>query len=63
LDEIILFRNGKEYKSYFNDVNKVDDAIRIGTELMEHYAKDFVIGDNESYDKINVWFRTQVMMS
>ncbi len=63
LDEIILFKEGKEYKNYFEDVKTIEGAIRISAELTEQYAKDFVIGDQESYDKINVWFRTQVMLS
>jgi hypothetical protein len=31
--------------------------------LIEQYAKDFVIGDKKSYDKMNVWFRNYVMLS
>lgn len=63
LDEIILFKEGKKYKNYFKDVKTIEDGIRISAELTEQYAKDFVIGDKESYDKMNVWFRTQVMLS
>lgn len=63
LDEIILFKKGSDYKNYFKGITTIEDAIRISAELTEQYAKDFVIGDKESYDKLNVWFRTQVTLN
>jgi hypothetical protein len=63
LNEIILFKEGKEYKSYFKDVKTVEDSIKIIAELTEKYAKDFVSGDEESYTKMETWFRAQVMTS
>jgi hypothetical protein len=63
LDEIILFREGEEYKNYFKDVKTVEEAIKIIAELIEKYAKDFVTGDEESYAKMETWFRVQVMAS
>jgi|GEM_PF-4979780 hypothetical protein len=63
LDEIIQFKKGKEYNSCFKDVKTIEDAIKISAELIEQYAKDFVIGDKKSYDKMNVWFRNYVMLS
>ena len=61
LNEIVLFKEGKEYESYFKDVKTVEDAIKIVAELTEKYAKDFVSGDEESYAKMEAWFRVQVM--
>ncbi len=62
LDEIIQFKGGKEYKSYFKDVKTIEEAVKISTELTEQYAKDFVMGDAGSYYKMNEWFRSQIML-
>ena len=63
LDEIILYSKGLEYESYFIDVKSIDDVIKISAELIEKYASDFIIDDNECYDKMNVWFKNQVLSS
>lgn len=63
LDEIILYKKEKEYKSCFKNSKTIEDTIEISSELVKQYAEDFIVGDEESYDKINTWFRTQVTMS
>jgi hypothetical protein len=63
LDEIISFREGGEYKSFFKDVKTVEDAIKIATELVEKYAVDFVSGDENSFNQMETWFRVQILNS
>lgn len=61
LDEIILFKEGKDYKSYFQGIETIEEAIKISAELVEHYAKDFITGNVDSYTKIDRWLRAKVM--
>jgi hypothetical protein len=63
LDEIISFKKGGEYKSYFKDVKTIEEAMKISEDLVKKYAEDFVIGDVESYAKIDRWFKVRVMES
>lgn len=63
LDEILSFKGQKEYRSYFQNVKTIEDAIKISSELIETYAMDYVKGDKSSYDKIDKWYRNQVSRS
>lgn len=61
LNEIILFKDGKDYKIFFQGIKTIEDAIKISAELVEHYAKDFITGNVDSYTKADRWLRTKVM--
>lgn len=63
LDEILLFKGQKDYKSYFQNVKTIEEAVKISSELVETYAIDYVKGDELSYTEINKWYRTQVNKS
>lgn len=63
LDEILSFKGQKNYKSYFQNVQTIEDAIKISSELVEAYVMDFVKGDELSYLEIDKWYRTQVNKS
>jgi hypothetical protein len=60
LDEILSFKGQKIFKSYFQNVQTIEDAIKISSELVDEYAMDFVRGDEFSYLEIDKWYRTQV---
>ena len=63
LDEILAFKGEKDYKSYFENIKTVDEAIKICSELVEMYAIDYVKGDELSYIEIDKWYRQQVNKS
>ena len=60
LDEILSFQAQKEYKSYFQDIKTIEDAIKKGAELLETYAMDYAKGDNASFVEMDKWFRKEV---
>ncbi len=63
LDEILSFKGQKDYKSYFQDVKTIEEAIKISSELVETYAMDYVKGNKLSYIEIDKWYRIQVNKS
>ena len=63
LDEILSFKGQKDYRSYFQNVKTIEEAIKISSELVETYAMDYVKGDELSYEEIDKWYRTQVSKS
>jgi hypothetical protein len=61
LDEIMLFKQQEDYRSFFKEVKTIEQAIKISSELAEHYAVDFISGNVESYNEIDRWFRSRLM--
>jgi hypothetical protein len=60
LSEILNFKYKKEYRSYFQNIKTIKDAIRICSELVQTYAMDFIEGNELSYAEMDKWYRTQV---
>ncbi len=61
LDEILLFKEQKDYRSYFENVTTIEDAIKKSSELVEIYAMDYVRGYEKTYIETDKWYRKQVL--
>ncbi len=61
LDEILSFQARKEYKSYFQNIKTIEDAIKIGAELLEIYAMDFLQGNDANYEEMDKWFKKELI--
>ena len=63
LDEIIKFKQGQDYRSYFKEIKTISKAIEIATQLTREFARDFLVGEKESYHNIDAWFKNWVINS
>jgi len=60
LDEIILFKKEGNYKNFFKDVKTIEEAIKMSSKLVEKYASDFIVGNEEIYAKMDDWLKIQI---
>ena len=61
LDEILSFSSQNEYKSHFQNIKTIEDAIKITAELLETFGIDYIKGNDFVFDEINMWFKNEVV--
>jgi len=62
LDEILSFQAQNEYKSYFQNIKTIEDAIKISSELLETYAIDYLKGNDFNFTELDKWFKEEIRM-